>query len=257
MFEKIEDILNRIGSRHLAQLWQFYRDYFSNDEMCLKFLHETLLCTPVSDGTVYHQQESDKNCFANDAGKVIYDSDFIPRRMLNAVVRLVSSARDMNRLYPGKDVYKVIFIVTCAETLQGLSGVDDKKKNMLFSFMEEYTNEDDKQFIAERFHHNDEEQISEGDSFKQFVGVLNEYRNCAAHEGEYWNYCFNNNNNDYPVLLVLNIDLEKYSRYHKKEHCFETRVSYQDFEAIFVRTCISFIRRYVAQKQEGKEHADT
>lgn len=256
MFSKTEDILKRIGSRHLAQLWLFYRNYFSNDELCLEFLHETLQCTPISDGTVYHQKENDKNCFINDAGKIIYDSDFLPRRMLNAVVRLIEAARDMEQIRSGKDAYKITFIVTCIETLQQLSGKRGSKKSLLFSFFEEYTSEEDKAFITDNFKHDDEEGIQEAEnSFIQFVGVINEFRNCAMHEGEYGSFCFNNNNNDYPMLFVLDIDVKEFKK-NKAEHCFTTMISYKAFEDIVVRNCITLIRRYTKQKQEEKENAD-
>ena len=72
--------------------------------------------------------------------------------------------------------------------------------------------------------HNDEDHIStpglheQEDSFQQFIGVIHEYRNCAAHQGEYWEFCFANNTDGYPTLLILNIDLEHYSRKNKREH---------------------------------------
>lgn len=253
MLEKVEDILKRIGSRHLAELWVFYRNYFSSDELCLDFLHETLLCTPILDGTTYHQKENDKNCFVNDVGEIIYDSDFIPRRMLNAVVNLVETARDMDQIRRGKDAYKITFIVTCIETLQQLFGEKGSKKSLLFSFFRKYVSKADKAYITDNFKHDDEEgsQIDEN-SFEQFIGVINEFRNCAMHEGEYGNYCFNNNKNGYPILFVLDMDVKEFKK-NKSEHCFTTMISYKDFEDIVVRSCIALIRCYTKQKQVEKE----
>ena len=181
--------------------------------------------------------------------------------MLNCVERMVSAARDMEQIRRGKDVFKIVFLITCVETLQRLSGKDERKKEMLLDFFETYTSIDDKNYIKKRFAHDDEERIDskkQEDSFRQFIGVINEYRNCAAHEGDYWDYCFNNNLNkdEYPLLLIVKIDLVKYSRKNKKEHCFRTQISYHDFEDIFVRTCIAFIAQYVAS-QEDTSHADT
>lgn len=56
--------------------------------------------------------------FMNNQGATINDSDFIPRRMLNAVERLVTAARDMEQIRRGKDVFKIVYLVTCIETLQ-------------------------------------------------------------------------------------------------------------------------------------------
>ena len=41
------------------------------------------------------------------------------------------------------------------------------------------------------------------------------------------------------------IDLDNYTMKNKKDHVFETTLSYPKFEEIFVRTCITFIKRYV------------
>lgn len=246
MTERLPHILKRIDSRHLAKLWSFYRDYFADDDSCLSFIHRALTNEPENDGTTYHELDKASGSFVNDEGTVVHDSDFIPRRMLNSVEHLVTAAWDMDQIRRGKDVFKVVFLVTCVETLQKLSGKSGCKKDILFSFFEDYTSEDDKRYIMELFAHDDEEGFDKtGDPFRQFVGVLNEYRNCATHEGEYWDFCFNNNRDGYPILLVLDIDLENFSHRNKKEHCFRTSISYADFEEVFVRTCIRFIEAYI------------
>ena len=252
--DRVKEITNRIASTHFAQLWQFYRDAFHNDEECLQFFYDILRVEPVS-ASMQYLRAYDEIYWVDSDGSVISDSVFVPRRMLNLVERMVSAARDMEMIRRGKDVFKVVFLVTCAETLQKLAGRDKdedgrsvSKKDLLFELFEEHTAEEDKQYIAFRFKHDDEE-ITEApeDSFKQFIGVINEYRNCAAHEGEYWEYCFNNNYDGHPVLLVVKIDLASFSGNDekKKAHCFSTEISYYEFEKIFIRTCVNFIKRYV------------
>lgn len=257
MEDKLAHILQRIDSRCLSILWSFYRDYFPDDVSCLKFIYDCIEKEPTPNGKSYTENKERPGVFVSQNGEEIYDEAFIPQRMLNCVERMVSAARDMEQIRCGKDVFKIVFLVTCVETLQKLSGKDEPKKDMLFDFFETFTSKDDKKYIANRFAHDDEEQIdsnNQENSFQQFVGVINEYRNCAAHEGDYWNYCFNNNSDkdEYPVLLVVKIDLEKYSRKNKKEHCFRTQISYHEFEDIFVRTCIAYITRYVASQNEDK-----
>lgn len=250
MTERLSHILKRIDSRHLAKLWSFFRDYFADDDLCLSFICKALANEPANDGTIYREIDKASGNFINDEGTVIHDADFIPRRMLNTVERLVTAARDMDQIRRGKDVFKVVFLVTCVETLQKLSGKSGSKKDLLFAFFENYTSEDDKRYISEHFAHDDEDGFDKTeDSFKQFVGVLNEYRNCATHEGEYWDFCFNNNRNGYPMLLVLDIDLEKFSSRNKKEHCFHISISYVEFEEVFVRTCIRFIEVYTSKDE--------
>lgn len=245
MTERLPYVLKRIDSRHLAELWNFYRDYFTDDDSCLGFIHASLANEPENNSWSFSEIDEEHGIFVSDNGTVVHDSVFIPRRMMNAVVRLVTAARDMEQIRRGKDIFKVVFLITCAETLQKLSGKAGYKKDLVFSFFEGYTSEDDKKYIAKHFAHDDEEVIDQKeDSFKQFVGVLNEYRNCATHEGEYWDFCFANHQDGYSLLLPISIDLENFSSKNKKSHCFCTSINYRDFESVFVRTCIRFIEQY-------------
>lgn len=250
MQDELDAILKRIDSRHLSKLWSFFRDYFPDDPSCLLFLHNCVKNEPKKRGIIYQEIPNKPGAFISEKGDTVVDAVFIPRRMLNTVERLVSAARDMDQIRRGKDVFKIVYLVTCVETLQQLGGKDSSKKNLLFSFFDDYTSEEDKSYISKRFKHDDEEKTNrEEDSFQQFVGLINEYRNCAAHEGDYWNYCFNNNvdRDVFPVTLIMKIDLDSYSRKNKKEHYFQTQLSYKDFETVFVRTCISYIKQYVAE----------
>ncbi len=255
MIVELNEILKRIDSRHLSKLWTFFRNYFSDDLACLRFIYHCVGIEPEIKGLSYREVEGQPGLFVAENGEQIHDSIFIPRRMLNTVERLVTAARDMDQIRHGKDVFKIVFLVTCVEALQQLSGKSSSKKELLFSFFNDYTSEGDKLFISKRFKLDDEEASETSkSSFRHFVGVINEYRNCAAHEGDYWNYCFNNNadKDENPVLLIVKIDLDNYSHKNKKEHCFWTQISYKEFETVFVRTCISFIQNYVRETY----HAD-
>lgn len=253
MEEKLKYILKRLDSRHLSALWSFYRDYFKNDISCLNFIYDAIRLEPVY--TTEEAIEKSLEYFNEDDYTDPDDKFFIPRRMLNCVERMVSAARDMEQIRRGKDVFKVVFIVTCVETLQKLAGKTGQKKDMLFDFFKGYTSEKDKKYIRSHFAHGSQGLYDE-DSFEQFVGVINEYRNCAAHEGEYWDYCFNNIYKRKPLSIMIKIDLDNYSMKNKKNHVFETTLSYRAFEDIFVRTCIKFIENYVS-RQEDTNHADT
>ncbi len=247
MSAELNEILKRTGSRHLSKLWSFYRDYFPDDDSCLAFIYHCLKNEPILQGK-FAKETGQPGVFSTEDGITFSDDVFIPRRMLNSVERLVMAARDMEQIRRGKDIFKIVYLVTCIETLQKLSGKDKSKKDLLFSFFEDYVSDEDKSFISKRFKHDDEDsQTIKNDSFKQFVGVINEYRNCAAHEGDYWNYCFNNNadRDTWPIQFILKIDLTNFSPNNKKEHCFHTQLSYNDFETIFIRACITFIKKYV------------
>lgn len=245
----LNTILERIDSRHFASLWLFYRDYFSSDGECLQFMYDALHQEPLLRGRSYRLNDETGMYEATDGAK-FHESVLFPRRMLNEVERLVSAARDMEQIRKGKHIFKIVFLITCVETLQGMANVDTSEpqsKSQLLSFFEENTSATDKAFISAHFSHDDDDSASDNseDSFKQFIAVLNEYRNCATHEGDYWNYCFTGAPDDCPTLLIVNIDLKNYSRTNKREHCFQTSIHYKEFENIFVRTCITFIRNYV------------
>lgn len=254
MDKQREYILQRLSKPHFDTLWKFYRRYFFDDSSCLQFIFDAVKNEPPNDGSAYNEMAETPGCYINANGVVIKENVFYPRRMLNAVERFVSVARDMEQIREGKDVFKIVFIISCVETLQNLgnSSLASKSKvQTLLDFFGNYTSDSDKQYIRTHFRHDDDDPFDpEEDSFKQFIGVLNEYRNCAAHEGDYWDYCFNNNSDGSSVPLVLHIDLNNFSKNQKKEHCFITNVSYADFEAIFVRTCISFIKKYISSSQD-------
>lgn len=243
MTERLAHILERIDSCHLAKLWSFYRPFFSKDDLCLAFLYEVFSNEPIRNPASFHTTETTD---MDNTGTLADDSVFIPRRMVNTVERLVSAARDMDQIRRGKDIFKIVYLVTCVETLQVLSGCSDKKIKMWKDFFSNYTRKEDKEYIAARFALDDGEKATSKNSFDLFIAVLNEYRNCATHEGEYWDFCFVNSEDEYPLILSLSISLEKNES--KKKHYFRTSLSYKDFEAVFVRTCIRFIEAYCKKK---------
>ncbi len=244
MADKLEHILQRIDSRHLSKLWTFYRDYFKCDESCLDFIFCAVYREPV-----YSKEQLERKfstSFENDDYVDPDDRLFIPRRMLNCVERMVSAARDMEQIRKGKDIFKIVFLISCVETLQKLTGFTGKKKDMLFDFFEGYTSNENKKYIRKHFAHGTQGLYPDEDAFWQFVSVLSEYRNAAAHEGQYWETCFKNYSGRTPLSIIVKVQLNKDSA--KIEHVFETTLSYRKFEEIFVRTCITYIKRYVARQ---------
>jgi hypothetical protein len=47
------------------------------------------------------------------------------------------------------------------------------------------------------------------------------------------------------MLILVNIDLINFSKKNRQEHAFEMELSYREFDNIFVRTCINFIKKYI------------
>lgn len=247
----LRDILDRIDSELLCRIWLFFRPYFQGDDACLDFLHSAYVIEPVC-------TLSDDLIYILDDGTQVDDALFIPRRMLNTVQRLVSAARDMEMIRKGKEIFKIIYLITCIETLMKLAGIDVSKKEMLFMFVTENISELDKQFIAERFSRVSDdfgiESNSDNARLWQFLGVLNELRNTGIHEGDLWDTVFGDY--EHPLIFYVNIDIEKFSAKNKKPHCFKSKLTYGEFEAIIVRTAISFIDGYVSN-QRSNIHADT
>lgn len=247
MDEKLSVVLQRMGSKQLSKLWIFYRDYFKTDESCLDFIYAAVKYEPV-----YTDEEEIELFFKAFEEKNYVDQNdflFIPHRMLNCVERMVSAARDMEQIRQGKDVFKVVLLVSCAETLQKLSG---NKQAKFLDFMECNTSMADKNYIREHFVRVTKTPHSYEDGFWQFANVLREYRNAAAHEGLYGKTCFKNSSNQVPIMITTEL---KSDNKEKGTYLFETNISYQKFEEIFVRSCISFIKNYISNQEAA--HANT
>lgn len=246
MDERLDTVLQRVDSRLLSKLWFFYRDYFKNDENCLDFIFRAVRREPV------YSEEELKEKFAkafDDEGCGEPDECcFIPSRMLICVERMVSAARDMDQIRKGKDVFKIVLLITCIETLQKLSGKEGVKKDLILDFFESNTSLKDKNYIRKHFARGTQGLYPNEDSFWQFVCVLNEYRNAAAHEGQYWETCFKNDKRRTPLSIIVKTQIDKSSP--KTDCIFETTMSYYKFDKIFVRTCISFIMNYIIRYED-------
>ena len=117
---RVEEILQQIRSTHFATLWLFYRKHFSDDETCLQFLYDAILFNPTPKSPLLTMDERWVLIASGQSEKD--ETHLIPLKMLNTVQRLVSAAHDMDQIRRGKDVFKVIFLVTCEEVLEELSG---------------------------------------------------------------------------------------------------------------------------------------
>ena len=247
MDEKLSVVLQRMDGKQLSKLRLFYRDYFKTDENCLDFIYAVVEHEPVY--TDEEQIELFFKAFEEKNYVDPNDSLFIPHRMLNCVERMVSAVRDMEQIRQGKDVFKVVLLISCSETLLTLSGKRSKK---FLDFMECNTSTVDKNYIREHFMRVTKTLYSGEDRFWQFANMLREYRNAAAHEGLYWETCFKNTSNQVPIMITTKL---KPDDKETGTYLFETNISYQKFEEIFVRTCISFIKNYVSNQEAA--HANT
>ena len=143
--KRLYEILQQIQSTHFAKLWLFYRKHFNSDEDCLQFLYDAILFNPSST-TALPTLEQRLNQMATSEGE-LDETHTIPLQMLNIVQRLVSAAHDMDQIRRGQDVFKVIYLVTCAETLGELSDHKGSKLHLWKDFWANNCSCSDKKLI--------------------------------------------------------------------------------------------------------------
>lgn len=199
----LEDICE---NDYLDKLRLFYEDYFESDKEYNEFLN-----------LVFHNE-------LNQGETVeIEDSILIPRKMLNTTMRLVSVANDIEQIRQGKDVFKIVFLVSCIETLQKLKGVKISKSKMVKDFFTNFISSNDKKVLLSKCRlslANDsliESQINQQISIEKFSNLINEIRNCAVHEGEYWDFTFKTQADDYWLMFSIG------------KLMYETKLEYREF----------------------------
>lgn len=226
-----------LNAPNFDKLLLFYTPYFNDQDSCIDYLFSVLRYEPTHTVGLY---EGDL-CALDINGKVVIDDVFIPKRMLNAVQRFVSVAKDIDTIRPGDDPFKIIFLITCIESLQTLRGKTFKtKRNMIIDFFDTFTSIADSEFISNHF-----ESIPEDfyDMPKSGPVVLAEalyaIRNAAVHNGDCWDLLFPDSN----MGLLINVSDKKRQSLHKG---YINAISYSKFEHIFVRTCMNLISHYVS-----------
>ncbi|WDH95741.1 hypothetical protein PUW24_16190 [Paenibacillus urinalis] len=204
-------------------------------------------------------------------------SNNVPRRMLNSVHRLLTLADAMDEVRPGKDSLKVFHFVVCIESLYHLRDGDvDNKTLAVIDFFTNYIEEDDRLLILDCFHRNlaDEKfniHKRPGENYEEyqerldtsvdrtfntrvtidiFARVVNEIRNCFAHEGDYWNFHFANG--DHTMMNSLTVAESQTEASLKRKRIFSglrriysVDLTYEQFKAACVRGYLQFIRSYI------------
>ena len=160
--DRVKEILQQIRSTHFATLWLFYRKHFPDDETCLQFLYDAILFNPTPKSPLLTMDER----WALIASGQSEDDEThsIPLKMLNTTQRLVSAAHDMDQIRRGKDVFKVIYLVTCAETLLILFDEKNRatsKRWLWLRFWKRNVSDEDKNAIRRKFSRDCLTEISE------------------------------------------------------------------------------------------------
>ena len=240
-----EEHLNSIlHTEHYEELLTFYTDYFNSQYACIDFLYSILCYEPQHSFEFFNGEL----CYLDSEKRVINDEVFIPKRMLNAVQRFVSVARDIDIIRPGDDPFKIIYLITCIEALQSMrcrtiNNVELRtKRQMRNDFFQSFTSPDDIDYIInhfERCRDNDTDLWVRNESSLQiFIDALGDIRNAAVHDGDCWEVLFPANNQCLIISIPDGITNTRRSFY-------ENAITYEMLEKIFVRTCIRFIQQYI------------
>lgn len=167
--DRVKEILQQIHSTHFATLWLFYRKHFPDDGTCLQFLYDAILFNPSPESPLLTADE--RWALIANGQSEDDETHSIPLKMLNAVQRLVGAAHDMDQIRRGKDVFKVIYLVTCAETLLILFDEKNRatsKRWLWLRFWKRNVSDEDKNAIRRKFSRDCLSEISEAELKSQF-----------------------------------------------------------------------------------------
>lgn len=199
----------------------------------------------------------------------------VPRRMLNSVHRLITLADAMEDIRPGKDSLKVFHFVVCIETLFHLrDGHVPNKAPVVVDFFDNYLDTGDKQVILARFrrslgderyalrrlnHESEPDYLNRMQSpnrmntqitIEAFARIINEIRNCFAHEGDYWN--FNFAKSDVRMMNSLTVGETRAEVAQKRngvaqglQRVYEVDLTYEQFKGACIRAFLQVIRTYL------------
>ena len=219
-------------SQHRAELTSFYAPYFDADEELNSF---------VSDAFDY-----ENGCLAK-------------RQMLYQVQRFVSLANDIEKLRPGRDCLRMLFIKICLESLCTLSGYTKKNIPVFYDVFIDCFSEDGKAYILDNFKLSsfDDEfcghiyETSHQLTLNDFFEIIRCTRNMIVHQGIYWEMQFFAHDDDSTWLASIETTekiLKSYTYQSKNSRSvtyhFETTMKYEQFIFFFVEACVNYIKKF-------------
>lgn len=212
---------------------EFYRPYFPNDEAMEAFF---------------------VSVFLNE------DEERKPRQMMNQIQRFVTLANDIDKIRPGRDPLRILFIRVCLESLCKISG---SKKETFFNRFEQCFSDAGKAYILKNFVFS---YISVPDTltgwdkllfnshegyemtFTDFMRIIRAVRNNLVHDGDYWTMQFFARDSDSTWVVDMRTNEKIIECQEKGEvltYNFETTMQYEKFVAYFVDACIKFVVDYI------------
>lgn len=206
----------------------------------------------------YFTAESELDDFTSDAFD--YENGSLPKRqMLYQVQRFVSLANDIDKLRPGRDCLRMLFIKICLESLCSLSGHTGKQKSQFYAKFIGCFSEQGKQYILSNFTLSGFDDMYCGHIYEahhdmtleDFFEIIKVTRDLVVHEGIYWEMQFFAYDDDSTWLASIStkeklLKSYSYQSEDKREitYCFETTLKYEKFIFYFIEACVNFIRGY-------------
>lgn len=233
----------------------------------------------------YFDTDAEMNAFFEDVFANEGRLNYAPRRMMNRVRYLVSLAQDIDSISHESDALRIVFFQSCIEGLHKLSKSKALHNHFFLDNIAEADGEYIKKHFAifdiaplknDGELDGDTSEIYNSDmTLLLFAEVLKETRNIVLHEGDFWSVQLFNAREDCGLISSIQsskkyikdeiknsylqyCDEETRNYFEKHDtlikllnssgdllYSFDTTLDFQKFTAIFVRTCINFIRNYI------------
>lgn len=173
--------------------------------------------------------------------------DNIPRRMMHQVQRFVKLAIDVEKIEPNADMFRIIFLNTCLDSLFKIVNQKGKEK-----FFEKWVSIENQKYILNnfkvdiRYEKTDDElyYLVHRFGINEFQNVFYQLRNIAIHEGDCWSTQFFNERINCGLISTFSTKkkiLESDNSDKKCDYVIDSKLSFNEFIKIFVRGCANFI----------------
>ena len=229
-----EELFEEVGFTHeyRSEFERFFRPFFDTESDLTNFFY-----------TVFRNDKKDKR----------------PRWMMNDILRFVGLADDIDKIRPGRDPLRILFLRICLEALQKDSG---SKKTDFFENYEASFSEAGKQYILSHFEFNDitvPDELTGIDralfnthegyciTLSDFLRIVKATRNTVVHDGDYWSMQFFARDNEFTWLTSMTTDEQIIScqpRGKELTYNFQTTLQYIQFRFYFVEACVNFLKSY-------------
>ena len=221
----------------------FYRSFFESEEQMYKFIISVL---------------------QND------DGENTSRRMINQVRRIVTLANDVDKISPGYDPLRILFLNCGLESLIKLS--NSKNKNQFYDRFCNCMSQEGTNYILSNFRfwdisrdtkdaeNEDEYMYLQYDlTIADFFEIIKQVRNAVVHDGNYWEMQFFARDTEYDWLASKTPKEKVLPNCNKPQngenatYHLETNMQYEKFIRYFVEGCINFILDYSSNRQTVKK----